>query len=84
MSKQQAREAIYTERHRELLWEGERWYDLVRADGFQIPGFFARELTAHDPDATRRGPVTANKKVWPIPQVEVDNSAGSITQNPGY
>jgi hypothetical protein len=83
VSKQQAREIIYTERHRELLWEGERWYDLVRADN-QIPGFFVRELTAHDPDATRRGPVTTNKKTWPVPQVEVDNSAGSITQNPGY
>jgi hypothetical protein len=31
-----------------------------------------------------QGFVTGKSEVWPIPQNEIDLSAGTLTQNPGY
>jgi hypothetical protein len=83
MSKLEAREAIFVERHNELIWEVKRWWDMVRRDS-EEPGYLVSQLTAHDPVATQRGPVQTFRKLWPIPTREIEVTRGSLTQNPGY
>lgn len=67
----EVRNAIYHERRVELAMESHRYFDLVR---------------------TGRGPLvlgplgfkTGQHERLPIPQVEIDITQGSITQNPGW
>lgn len=79
------RDAIYNERTRELIWEMKRWFDLVRRDT-QDPGYWANELRAHDPEAVRRNdPATQRfRKLFPLPQREIDLLQGVLCQNKGY
>jgi starch-binding outer membrane protein, SusD/RagB family len=78
-------DAIYNERSRELIWENKRWLDLVRRDT-QDPGYWASQLASHDAATTRfYQPSTQGfRKLWPIPQRELDLLPGILTQNPGY
>jgi hypothetical protein len=83
MSKIQARDAIYLERHFELVWEVKRWWDLLRRDTVE-PGSWKATMAAHDPESISQGPIQDFRKLWPIPQREIDVSRGSLVQNPGY
>lgn len=65
------REAIWHERRVELAMEFDRFFDLVRQ------GRAATVLAG-------KGFVAGKNEVWPIPQNEIDLSAGTLTQNPGY
>jgi starch-binding outer membrane protein, SusD/RagB family len=76
------RDAIYMERAWEFAFEAKRWWDLVRRDSME-PGYWANNLQAHDPNATRSGPLAAHKKRFPVPQGQI-NVNPSLTQNPGY
>lgn len=67
-SQQDVLDAVYLERHLELAFEGEYWFDLVRTD---------RAAAAL---GSRWAP---HKALWPIPQEELD-TAPNLTQNPGY
>ncbi|MDP4290852.1 MAG: RagB/SusD family nutrient uptake outer membrane protein [Bacteroidota bacterium] len=65
------RTAIYHERRVELAMEFDRYFDVIRQ---------GRGLAVFGPKGWK-----ANKnEVWPIPQNEIDLSAGVLTQNPGY
>lgn len=65
------RTAIYHERRVELAMEFDRYFDVIRQ---------GRAATVFGPKGWK-----ANKnEVWPIPQNEIDLSAGLLTQNPGY
>jgi hypothetical protein len=65
------RTAIYHERRVELAMEFDRYFDVIRQ---------GRAATVFGPKGWK-----ANKnEVWPIPQNEIDLSAGALTQNPGY
>jgi hypothetical protein len=65
------RTAIYNERHVELAMEFDRYFDVIRQ---------GRGTEVFGPKGW-----TANKnEVWPVPQSEIDLSAGLLTQNPGY
>jgi hypothetical protein len=65
------RTAIWNERRVELAMEFDRYFDVVRQ---------GRAATVFGPLGWK-----ANKnEVWPIPQSEIDLSAGTLTQNPGY
>ncbi len=81
LSKLDAREAIYMERNWELAFEQKRWFDLVRRDGIE-PGYFVAQLQAHDPHAAQRGRLARERKLFPVPQTEID-AMPSLTQNPG-
>jgi hypothetical protein len=65
---------IWHERRVELAMEFDRHYDVIRQGrGAAVFGAIAG---SH---------YTAGKsEVWPIPQNEIDLSAGTLTQNPGY
>ena len=63
--------AIWNERHYELAMEFDRYFDVIRQGrGAEIFG----------PKGWKAG----KNEVWPIPQTEIDLSAGVLTQNPGY
>nr|MBP6662997.1 RagB/SusD family nutrient uptake outer membrane protein [Paludibacter sp.] len=68
-NKEELRAKIHQERRIELALEWERFYDLVRWD----------EAKAVIPNF-----VSGKHELFPIPQIEIDNSEGLITQNPGY
>jgi hypothetical protein len=65
------RNAIWFERRVELAMEFDRYFDVIR-QGRGTAVFGARGWKA------------GKNEVWPIPQNEIDLSAGVLTQNPGY
>lgn len=65
------RTAIYNERHVELAMEFDRYFDVIR-QGRGTAVFGSRHWKA------------GKNEVWPIPQNEIDLSAGTLTQNAGY
>ncbi|WP_428330503.1 RagB/SusD family nutrient uptake outer membrane protein [Mucilaginibacter sp.] len=65
------RTAIYNERRVELAMEFDRYFDVIRQGrGTAVFG--------------SRGWKAGKNEVWPLPQNEIDLSAGLLTQNPGY
>lgn len=63
--------AIWRERQVELAMEYDRYFDVIRQGrGAEIFG--------------PKGWVAGKNEVWPIPQTEIDLSAGLLVQNPGY
>jgi hypothetical protein len=65
------RNAIWQERRVELAMEFDRFFDVIRQ---------GRGATVFGP----KGFVAGKNEVWPLPQNEIDLSAGTLTQNPGY
>jgi hypothetical protein len=65
------RTAIWNERHVELAMEYDHYFDVIRqGNGLSLFG--------------PRGFKAGVNEVWPVPQNEIDLSAGVLTQNPGY
>ncbi len=65
------RNAIWFERRVELAMEFDRYFDVIRQGrGAAVFGV--------------RGWKAGKNEVWPLPQNEIDLSAGVLTQNPGY
>jgi hypothetical protein len=69
------RDTIFEERRIETVFEGDRWFDLIRRG----PTYFLT-MMKRDPTATS---VQATDMLWPIPQRERDVNP-NLTQNPGY
>lgn len=67
----QLRNAIWRERRSELAMEFDRYFDVIRQ---------GRAAALFGP----KGWTAGKNEVWPIPQAEIDISAGTLTQNPGY
>lgn len=65
------RNAIWHERRVELAMEFDRFFDLVRQ---------GRAAEVLGPKGFKAG----KNEVWPVPQNEIDLSAGVLTQNAGY
>lgn len=65
------RQAIWQERRVELAMEYDRYFDVIRQ---------GRGAEVFGPKGWQAG----RNEVWPIPQNEIDISAGVLTQNPGY
>jgi hypothetical protein len=65
------REAIWHERRVELAMEFDRYFDVIRQGrGEEVFGPLGWEPNKNE--------------FWPIPQTEINLSAGLLTQNPGY
>ncbi len=71
--------AILGERRIELAFEGHRFWDIMRQKGTVTNKYDGDGVTILPAQA-----FGANKSVLPIPQGEVDKSAGILVQNPGY
>ena len=76
------RDAIYLERNWELAHEGKRWWDLLRRDALE-PGYWADQITTHDPETKARGDLSPFRQRYPIPQNDIQLNP-ALTQNPGY
>jgi hypothetical protein len=63
--------AIWNERRVELALEFDRYFDVIRQG--RAAAIFGG-----------RGWKAGKNEVWPLPQNEIDLSAGTLTQNPGY
>ena len=66
--------AVKHERRVELAMEYNRYYDLKRW------GEYVDRMMEVRPGAFQKG----RNEYFPIPQVEIDRTGGSITQNPGF
>lgn len=78
LTQAQLRDAILTERMKELAFEGWRWFDLKRtARLVQLAG-------QYNPRAAGR--ISAKNNLYPIPLTEINNNDGINPehQNPGY
>ena len=69
--KEDLREIIWHERWVELAMEFDRYFDVIRQ---------GRGEEVFGPKGWQAG----KNEVWPIPQTEIDLSAGVLLQNPGY
>lgn len=74
LSASQLREAIYEERKKEFVQEGQRWFDLVR---------WGRLVTEVKKVAAKAA-VSERNNLYPIPQSEIDINPEGLPQNPGY
>ncbi|OWP62055.1 RagB/SusD family nutrient uptake outer membrane protein [Hymenobacter amundsenii] len=69
---------IWQERRVELALEHDRFFDLVRQESIQ-PGRIVPLFAAQGKTFTK-----GKNELFPIPQQQIDLSAGALTQNPGY
>ena len=72
-SKDAVRTAIWHERRVELAMEQHRWFDLLR-----------QKRAAEVMKAVGKNFIKGKHELFPIPQTEIDISAGALTQNPLY
>jgi len=88
-SKADMKTKILNERRLELAFEGERWYDLVRAGVCTTVMNSLNEVKYTCGSGTPSAPIsisyncTNDKWLCPIPQLERDTNP-NLTQNPGY
>lgn len=68
------RQGIREERRRELMFEGQRWFDLLRYD----------EMDGTTKALEAVGLTSPEKTLFPIPQDEIVRNAPLLKQNPGY
>ena len=80
-SKETFMKRLQMERSLELCFEGWRWADLKRW-GLLDTQTGIDELKSRDADFNNF--IIGKHKRMPIPQIEVDNSEGQLTQNPMY
>lgn len=80
-SKEELLKRIQMERALELCFEGWRWADLKRW-GLMDSQMGIDELKRRDDDFNYF--VIGKHNRLPIPQIEIDNSEGGLTQNPNY
>lgn len=78
LSKDQFRDSLYLDRRLELVYEYQRWFDLIRQKDGAGNSTFVRNL--HKVGKTN---ATEKNRLYPIPQSELDNNA-LLTQNPGW
>lgn len=76
LSREQFRDSVYLDRELELVYEYQRWFDLIRQKDASGNPSFVQKLH----DAGKTNAVDRNR--WfPIPQVEIDNNP-LLEQNP--
>jgi hypothetical protein len=76
VTKDQFRDSLYLDRRLELVYEYQRWFDLIRQRDAAYNGTFVTNL--HKVGKTNAAPKHA---FYPIPQSEIDNNA-LLKQNP--
>lgn len=88
-SKADMKNKVLNERRLELAFEGERWYDLIRAGVCTTVMNSLNEVKYTCGGGTQSAPIsisyncTNDKWLCPIPQLERDTNP-NLTQNPGY
>jgi len=78
LTKDVFRDSVYLERRLELVYEYQRWFDLIREKDAASTQIFVESL-----HKVGKNNATEKHTLYPIPQSELDNNA-LLTQNPGY
>ena len=73
-------DAIINERRKELAFEGDRYWDLMRLNRDVVRVNLNNNYPANTPLVL---PANSDKRIWPVPQAEIDANP-NISQNPGY
>lgn len=77
--------AVRHERRVELGGEYGRLFDLLRWNTYvSTMKDFSTKPYSNGKGNSFKAPASGNKYLFPIPQLEIDRSGGSIKQNPGY
>lgn len=78
LSQDQFRDSLYLDRRLEVVYEYQRWFDLIRQRDAANQSIFVKSLVSV-------GKVNAvdRNRLFPIPQIELDNNP-KLTQNPGW
>ncbi|HMH35028.1 MAG TPA: RagB/SusD family nutrient uptake outer membrane protein, partial [Puia sp.] len=71
---------IYSERRKELAFEGHRYWDLVRLNRDVVRDNSTGNYASFVPLTLA---ASSTKRIWPIPQAEL-NANKAVVQNPGY
>jgi hypothetical protein len=78
LTQDQFRDSLYLDRRLELVYEYQRWFDLIRQrDAANQPTFVKNLVSVGKVNAVDRN------RLFPIPQIELDNNP-KLTQNPGW
>lgn len=79
------RQAMDKERRLELAFENHRWFDLLRT-GKALEVMNAANAGGNSPNAASALAFTmkAHQVLFPLPQTQIDASAGQLKQNQGY
>jgi len=83
LSQADFRDAVYLERRLELVFEYQRWFDLIREKDAAGNGLLETSLLKVGKTNVSKG-AKGKFYLFPIPQQEIDNSNGKLTQNPGW
>ncbi|GAB3911917.1 RagB/SusD family nutrient uptake outer membrane protein [Larkinella knui] len=78
LTRDQFRDSLYLDRRLEVVFEYQRWFDLIRQKDAAGNSTFVRNL--HKVGKTN---ATEKNRLYPIPQSELDNNP-LLTQNPGW
>jgi hypothetical protein len=83
LSQADFRDAVYLERRLEFVFEYQRWFDLIREKDASGNGILEASLLKVGKTNVSKG-AKGKFYLFPIPQQEIDNSNGKLTQNPGW
>lgn len=83
LTQAQFRDAVYLERRLEFVFEYQRWFDLIRERGASGNGILEAAMLKVGKTNVNNG-AKGKFYLFPIPQQEIDNSNGKLTQNPGW
>lgn len=85
LSKDQFRDSVYLDRRLELVYEYQRWFDLIRQTGSEITGVGPdnRGTLIKNLHAVGKTNAAAKHYFYPIPQLEIDRNP-KLTQNDGW
>lgn len=72
---------LFTERRKEFVGEGTRWFDLQRSGTLLTT---MNNWITTDDILHQISPVVANYIIYPVPQSQLDAQPGLYKQNPGY
>ena len=78
LTKDQFRDSLYLDRRLEVVYEYQRWFDLIRQKDASGKSTFVTNL--HKVGKTN---AAEKHRLYPIPQSEIDNNR-LLVQNPGY
>jgi hypothetical protein len=85
LSKDQFRDSVYLDRRLELVYEYQRWFDLIRQIGPEQTGVGPEGRGTLLINLHKVGKTNASEKhyLFPIPQLEIDRNP-KLKQNPGW
>jgi hypothetical protein len=85
LSQDQFRDSVYLDRRLELVYEYQRWFDLIRQTGAEQTGVGPEGRGTLLVNLHKVGKTNASARhyLFPIPQLEIDRNP-KLTQNPGW